>query len=74
MVPITCGPDVQQWNAVFAVYRNELQGAEPSWFTVSWLFAECFMYRKIADFIKRRYVLVHATFVSILHPPAMSFL
>lgn len=55
MVPITCGPDVQQWNAVFAVYRKELQGAEPSWFAVSWLFAECFMYRKIADFIKRRY-------------------
>lgn len=57
MVPITSGPDVQQWNAVFAVYRKELQGAEPSWFTVSWLFAECFMYRKIADFIKRSSIL-----------------
>ena len=50
MEPIMCGPDIQQWNTVFSVYRNEL-GAEPSWFSVSWLFSECFMYRKIADII-----------------------
>lgn len=65
MLPITCGPDVQQWSAVFAVYRKELQGAEPSWFSVSWLFSECYMYRKIADFILRRYVfaqcIIHST-------------
>lgn len=55
MDPITCGPDVQQWNAVFEVYRKEL-GTEPSWFSVSWLFSECFMYRKIADIIQRRLI------------------
>ena len=53
MAAITCGPDVEQWSAVFAVYRKEL-GAEPSWFSVSWLFSECFMYRKIADIIQGR--------------------
>lgn len=73
MVPITSGPDVQQWNAVFAVYRKELQGAEPSWFTVSWLFAECFMYRKIADFIKRRYILVLYTLVVGLDHALITF-
>lgn len=55
MVPITCGPDVELWSAVFAVYRKEL-GKEPSWFSVSWLFSECFMYRKIAEIIQRRQV------------------
>jgi hypothetical protein len=58
MQPITCGPDVQQWNEVFEVYRKELGGAEPTWFSVSWLFAECFMYRKIADIIQSRHILV----------------
>lgn len=61
MKPISCGPDVQQWNSVFTVYRKELGGAEPTWFSVSWLFAECFMYRKIADIIQSRYV-GHNTF------------
>ena len=56
MEPISCGPDVTQWNSVFAVYRKELGGAEPTWFSVSWLFAECFMYRKIADVIQSRFV------------------
>lgn len=56
MAVIRCGLDVEQWNAVFEVYRKEL-GTEPSWFSVSWLFAECFMYRKIADVIQRRHVL-----------------
>ena len=54
MVPISNGPDVDQWNTVFQVYEKELEGAEPSWFSVSWLFAECYMYRKIADVIKSR--------------------
>ena len=58
MEPISCGPDVTQWNSVFEVYRKELGGAEPTWFSVSWLFAECFMYRKIADIIQSRLVLV----------------
>ena len=53
MEPITHGHDIEQWNHVFSVYRKEL-GAEPTWFSVSWLFSECFMYRKIADIILNR--------------------
>lgn len=56
MVAIRTGPDVQQWNAVFQVYKKELEGADPTWFSVSWLFAECYMYRKIADVIQSRLV------------------
>ena len=54
MEPITSGLDVEVWNAVFTVYQQELQGTEPTWFTVSWLFAECYMYRKISDFFQSR--------------------
>ena len=57
MEPIARGPDVQQWNSVFEVYRKELSGKEPTWFSVSWLFAECFMYRKIAEIIQTRQAL-----------------
>ena len=57
MVPISHGLDVQQWNAVFDVYRKDL-GAEPSWFSVSWLFAECYMYRKISDIIQSRHIII----------------
>lgn len=53
MEPISLGPDVVLWNTVFDVYRREL-GSEPTWFSVSWLFAECFMYRKIADILNKR--------------------
>lgn len=52
MTPIISGKDVDAWIAVFTVYQQELQGTEPTWFTVSWLFAECYMYRKIFDIIQ----------------------
>lgn len=43
------GKDVSEWRAVFKRYRENLKGKEPEWFNVSWLFAECYMYRKIAE-------------------------
>lgn len=49
MVPIKVGVDVKEWAMVFDAYRSQLQGEEPQWFSVSWLFAECYMYRKIAE-------------------------
>lgn len=54
MTPITMGPDVHEWDAVFDAYRRSLDGAEPQWFTVSWLFAECYMYRRVAEIFGNR--------------------
>ncbi len=42
------GSDTEQWRRVFASYQ------ENNWFTVSWLFAECHMYRKIAEAFQQR--------------------
>ena len=54
MDPIEVGEDVNEWTTVFARYRDNLKGNEPQWFTVSWLFAECYMYRKIAEIFQKR--------------------
>lgn len=54
MVPIKVGVDVKEWAMVFDAYRSQLQGEEPQWFSVSWLFAECYMYRKIAEVLHTR--------------------
>ena len=54
MVAIQVGDDVKEWKAVFETYRQILGGEEPSWFNVSWLFAECYMYRKIVETLKTR--------------------
>eukprot|EP00731_Ephydatia_muelleri_P036237 Em0221g2a len=54
MSSIESGEDVKEWKAAFDSIRKckRLQGSQPSWYSVSWLFAECFMYRKIADILK----------------------
>lgn len=54
MVAIQVGDDVKEWEAVFETYQQILGGEEPSWFNVSWLFAECYMYRKIMETLKTR--------------------
>jgi len=54
MVTIQVGSDVKEWGVVFETYRKVLGGEEPSWFNVSWLFAECYMYRKIAEILMTR--------------------
>lgn len=41
---------------MFDAYRKRLQGEEPKWYTVSWLFAECYMYRKINEILRGRYI------------------
>ena len=56
MIPIEFGVDVKEWSQVFDAYRSQLQGEEPQWFAVSWLFAECYMYRKIAEILQTRYI------------------
>lgn len=58
MSSIESGEDVKEWKAAFDSIRKckRLQGSQPSWYSVSWLFAECFMYRKIADILKSRQV------------------
>lgn len=40
--------DIPVWNDVFKQWTNKL-GKEPTFFSVSWLYAECFMYRKIQE-------------------------
>ena len=54
MEGIEVGRDVDEWRGVFTRYRENLKGNEPQWFKVSWLFAECFMYRKIAEIFQKR--------------------
>ncbi|XP_021931470.1 protein-glutamate O-methyltransferase-like isoform X2 [Zootermopsis nevadensis] len=42
------GPDVSSWNAYY-MKENEREGSEPRWFHTSWLYAECYMYRRIHE-------------------------
>jgi hypothetical protein len=51
MLPITTGDDVGPWGEAMDAYREELQG-EPVWYGVSWLFFECYMYRKVMEIIR----------------------
>ena len=53
MVPISSGNDVHYWTEVFEVYQQKL-GEEPKWFAVSWLFFECYMYRKVMEIIRSK--------------------
>lgn len=55
MEPIMTGADLREWDIVFNRYRQKFNGENPKWFAVSWLFAECFMYRKIVEIIRGRY-------------------
>ena len=50
------GEDLKEWDMVFASYKEKFKGEGPKWFAVSWLFAECFMYRKIVAILKSRYI------------------
>jgi hypothetical protein len=45
------GSDRKYWEQVVEVYTNK-NGKPPSWFSASWLFVECFMYRKISDVVR----------------------
>lgn len=57
MVHITSGNDAHLWREVFETYRQKL-GEESSWFAVSWLFFECYMYRRIMEIIRSKWVLL----------------
>ena len=54
MEPIENGPDAKEWGIVFERYREKFKGENPKWFAVSWLFAECYMYRKIVEILHSR--------------------
>lgn len=54
MEPIRSGRDLEEWDSVFARYREKFKGENPNWFAVSWLFAECFMYRKVVEILGDR--------------------
>ncbi len=58
MPAIQSGQDLKAWNAVFERYGQirRMQGKKPQWFTVSWLFAECYMYRRIYEILQGRWV------------------
>jgi hypothetical protein len=47
------GPDVSSWNAYYERER-ERQNEEPRWFHTSWLYAECYMYRRIHEVFELR--------------------
>lgn len=42
------GPDISSWNTYYERER-ERAGEEPRWFHTSWLYAECYMYRRIHE-------------------------
>lgn len=60
---VRTGEDLKEWDMVFASYREKFKGEDPNWFAVSWLFAECFMYRKIVEILKTRY---HSTEIIVV--------
>jgi hypothetical protein len=47
------GPDVSSWNTYYEK-ESEREGAEPRWFRTSWLYAECYMYRRIHEAFELR--------------------
>lgn len=51
MVPITSGRDTQLWERAFEAYRDKL-GEAPHWFSTSWMFFECYMYRKVIEILQ----------------------
>lgn len=58
MESIGSGGDLKAWQIVFSRYREKFEGENPKWFAVSWLFAECFMYRKIVEILRARYYII----------------
>jgi len=54
MEPVVHGDDIELWETVFNKYREKFSGENPKWFSVSWLFAECYMYRKMMEVIRQR--------------------
>ena len=51
MLPICSGLDVHLWKAAFEAYNDKL-GVQPHWFSTSWLFFECYMYRKVSEILQ----------------------
>lgn len=51
MESISTGEDLEEWKNVFEIYQRKL-GTPPRWFAVSWLFLECYMYRRVMEIIK----------------------
>ena len=49
--------DVSVWNDYLAqdIKKQEAAGSRSSWFCSSWLFTECYFYRRIKEAIELRY-------------------
>ena len=43
--------DVDVWNAELAVQTQSSQGRAPTWYSATWLYLECYMYRAINDYV-----------------------
>ena len=52
------GSDENIWNSyleeVTKAFEAENPGEKPSWFKVSWLYYECYAYRRVNDCIRAR--------------------
>lgn len=46
--------DESEWNGLCDSVKD-VTGTEPTWFGTSWLFAECYMYRRIQEAIALRF-------------------
>jgi hypothetical protein len=47
------GPDVSLWNTYYE-RETKREGEEPRWFHTSWLYTECYMYRRIHEVFELR--------------------
>lgn len=43
--------DVDIWNAELAAQTTAGDGEPPKWYTGSWLYVECYMYRALQDYV-----------------------
>ncbi|XP_076463894.1 damage-control phosphatase ARMT1-like [Babylonia areolata] len=44
-------PDVAMWNAELAQQTELRQGVPPTWYSATWLYVECYMYRALQDYV-----------------------
>lgn len=49
--------DVVAWNEALQVEQSSYGNSECKWFSVSWLFSECYFYRRMFEAVQTRYKL-----------------
>lgn len=50
--------DVEIWNKIFDDYSKK-DGKRPTWLFANWLYAECYIHRRIFEAFETRLVMLH---------------